>query len=448
MCPDGHLQPLTTKTPCIWVAKPWSAIAAQRNRAEEIQTMLQSVTHDNEDSWQNALLSLLESYHVNVTTLDTSIPIADYLDQAVGFQSAYSFAACSQPRSIVFCTSSILEHYKCSWLQETSAAYGIEPNIQCIRAESCLNDTKHHITDVMIVDQDQRVRAERDFNLKPLLYEFTVDAYERYVVVAVVKGNSNIHSFNDLRGKRACFPEFEGAAHISVLQTLQNLTLIPSNSNELCSLRNFFSHDSCTWHTDSTNCDIGKYKGELGALRCLAEGKGDVAFVSSATFQKLTNGQLKDFDWAHEVHNVRLLCPYGQRARHENEKCYLHWTPHGHIMIHNATQLTRSNEIYNSLRDMDQLFGKQYKSHTIPFSMFGPFDRKNNVIFRDTTDGLRGRMELEKDKFPRLMEQSFTKYANVRCPVTMGTAQISVTMSLNMGLGLVLVIYQSMWRCS
>lgn len=409
--------------------------------------MLQSVTHDIENSWQNALLSLLESYHVNLTTLDTSIPIADYLDQAVGFQSAYSFAACSEPRSIVFCTSSILEHYKCSWLQEAAQAYGIEPNIQCIRAESCLNDTKHHITDVMIVDQDQRVRAEREFNLKPLLYEFTVEPYERYVVVAVVKGSSNIHSFNDLRGMRACFPVFEGAAHISVLQTLQNLTLTPSNSNGLCNLRNFFSHDSCTWHTGATNCDKDKYKGEVGALRCLAEGKGDVAFVNSATFQQLTNGQLKDLGWVQEVHNVRLLCPYGQRAKHENENCYLHWTAHGHLMIHNSTQLTRTNEIYNSLRDMDQLFGKQYKSHTIPFSMFGPFDRKQNVIFRDTTDGLRGRIELEKDKFPRLMEQSFTE--NAKRQDTMGSAPIRVTMSLNMVLlVIILVIYQNMWRCS
>lgn len=422
------------------MAKPWSAIAAQRNHAEEIQTMLQSVTHDNEDSWQNALLSLLESYHVNVTTLDTSIPIADYLDQAVGFQSAYSFASCSQPRSIVFCTSTILEHYKCSWLQETAQAYGIEPNIQCIRADSCLNDTKHHITDVLIVDQDQRVRAERDFNLKPLLYEFTVEPYERYVVVAVVQGNSNIHSFNELRGKRACFPEFEGAAYVSVQQTLKNLSLTLSNSN----LRNFFSRGSCTWHAGSTNCDKDKHKGEFGALRCLAEGKGDVAFVNSATFQQMANGQIKDFDWVREVHNVRLLCPYGQRVNRENENCYLHWTTHGHLMIHNATQLTRTNEIYNSLRDMDQLFGKQYKSHTIPFSMFGPFDRKNNVIFRDTTDGLRGRIELEKDKFPRLMEQSFTETA--KCQETMNSAQIRVTMSLNMGLLLIiLVIYQSLW---
>lgn len=428
------------------MAKPWSAIAAQRSHAEEIQTMLQSITHDNEDSWQNALLSLLESYHVNVTTLDTSIPIENYLDQAVGYESAYSFAACSQPRSIVFCTSSILEHYKCSWLQETAAAYGIEPNIQCIRADSCLNDTKHHITDIMVVDQDQRVRAEREFNLKPLLYEFTVDPYERYVVVAVVKYNSNIHSFNDMRGKRACFPEFEGAAHISVLQTLRNLTLIPSNSNGLCSLRDFFSHDSCTWHTGNTNCDKEKYKGELGALRCLAE-KGDIAFLSSATFQQLTNGQLNDFNWVHDVNNVRLLCPYGQRAKHENENCYLHWTTHGHLMIHNSTQLTRTNEIYNSLREMDQLFGKQYKSHTIPFSMFGPFDRRNNVIFRDTTDGLRGIIELEKDKFPRLIERPFTEYANARCEVNIGSAQIRVTMSLNKGLVIVLVIYQSMWRC-
>lgn len=30
LCPDGHLQPLDTKRPCVWVSKPWPAVAAKR----------------------------------------------------------------------------------------------------------------------------------------------------------------------------------------------------------------------------------------------------------------------------------------------------------------------------------------------------------------------------------------------------------------------------------
>lgn len=125
------MQPLATQKPCLWVAKPWPVIAAQSEHAVEVQNMLTNINHDNQNSWQNALLSLLETYHVNLTTLDRSIPIDDYLDQAVGFQSAYSFPTCNPPRSIVYCTTSLIQHYKCSWLQEASSVYGIEPNIQC-----------------------------------------------------------------------------------------------------------------------------------------------------------------------------------------------------------------------------------------------------------------------------------------------------------------------------
>lgn len=30
LCPDGHLQPLDTRKPCVWLAKPWPSVAAQR----------------------------------------------------------------------------------------------------------------------------------------------------------------------------------------------------------------------------------------------------------------------------------------------------------------------------------------------------------------------------------------------------------------------------------
>ena len=141
---------------------------------------------------------LLETYHVNITTLDTSVPIDDYLDQSVGFQSAYSFPSCNPPRSIIYCTTSLVQFAKCSWLQEASSVYGIEPNLQCIRTEHlyrCLDDTAHKLADVVLVDQDSRLIAERDFNLTTLLHEFSPELSNNYVTVAVVKADSNIKTF-------------------------------------------------------------------------------------------------------------------------------------------------------------------------------------------------------------------------------------------------------------
>lgn len=298
--------------------------------------------------------------------------------------------------------------------------YGIEPNIQCIRTESihrCMDDTKHKSADVVLVSQDERLKAEREYHLKPLLYEFSSEFYERYVVLAVTNEGSNINDFSDLKGKRACFPNFEGAAYLSVLETLWNYSLIEKSCPHNLNLANYFSAKSCIWDDRSSNKCDDKYSGEDGALRCLADGVGDVAFISSETFKSFTDGSLNS-TWSKEfkTRNLKLLCPYGRPSKQHDEYCFLNWTPRGHFMINNETQSVRRNEIYNSFREMDKLFGKQYKSHTTPFTLFGPFDRKNNVMFRDKTEGLRGLAELQRDKSFRLLDKTFTIYAEDVCP--------------------------------
>lgn len=62
---------------------------------------------------------------------------------------------------------------------------------------------------------------------------------------------------------------------------------------------------------------------------------------------------------------------------------------------------------------MDRWFGKYYESHVLSFSMFGPFDRQNNVMFHDRTEALRGITEMEKDRVPRFLESTVRDY--VKC---------------------------------
>lgn len=100
-------------------------------------------------------------------------------------------------RSILFCTKSLIELAKCSWLQEVALVYGVEPNIQCMRADtqdSCLKNVQHNVSDVVIVDQDTRLRAEREYKLKPILYEYSSTLEDKYVVVAVIRAASNFKS--------------------------------------------------------------------------------------------------------------------------------------------------------------------------------------------------------------------------------------------------------------
>lgn len=199
LCPDGHLQPLNSTRPCVWVAKPWPVIAAKRTHAAKVHDLFDSLRRTGEDNWETALLMLLESYHVNISSLHNSIPIDDYLDHAEGFQSAYSFPSCNPPRSIVYCTTSIVDFVKCSWLQEASQVYGVEPNIRCIRGEHiyrCLDDVAHQTADAVLVDQDFRLRAEEEYNLTAILHEYSTEFINNYVTVAVVKANSDIKSFD------------------------------------------------------------------------------------------------------------------------------------------------------------------------------------------------------------------------------------------------------------
>ncbi|XP_030554066.1 transferrin [Drosophila novamexicana] len=407
LCPDGHLQPINVTRPCIWVSKPWPVVAARRSHAAQVQRLVTGLTHDEPQSWQNALLSLLETYHVFTVPLDNVISIDDYLDQAVGFQSAYSFPECNPPRSIVVCTTSIIEHIKCSWLQEAAQVYGVEPNIQCVRTtnlEQCMDDTRYKSADVLLVSHEQRVKAQRDYKLTPLLFEFAEQMHDRYVTIALVHKDSKYKSFKDLKGARACLPSYEGAAHLSVLETIVNAT------GSVHSLHSYFNHNSCIWHPHrGRQCPL-HYQGDEGAFRCLAEG-ADVAFLSSDVYKKYVSGNLTS-DWlAPGKHqSYRLLCPYGGIERHSSfEYCYLHWAPRGHLMTHNSSQ-TRHNEIYNSLRDMDHLFGKKYKSETRPFSLYGIFDKRNDILFKDSTDALLSAHELLRDNAKRSMEHVYERY--------------------------------------
>lgn len=409
LCLDGHLQPLSTKSPCVWVAQPWPAVAVKREHASTVQLLLEHLNHNDESSWQNALLSLLETYHVNIKQLDTTIPIGDYLDQATGFSSAYSFPQCNPPRSIVYCTTSLVAHAKCSWLQEVAGVYGIEPNIQCIREnnlDQCMESTQHRASDVVLVDESERLRAEHSFGLSPILYEFAKEKSDRYTVVAVVKSSSDIYNFADLYEKKVCLPRFEGAAYLSVLETIRHHRSVTNDLTTYSEreLIDYFDDGSCIWAPNTPNCPE-KYAGDEGAIRCVEENHGDVAFVDMAVFQQFIAANNK-------THLYKLICPFG-RTKAPTELCYLHWASRGYLMVSNQTSLLRQNEIYNSMRDMDRLFGKYYESHILPFAMYGIYDRQPNIMFHDRTDALRSVSEMNKDRTPRFLETTITNYSMV-----------------------------------
>lgn len=135
-----------------------------RNKAQDIQKMVSSLSHDDNASWQSALLNLMESYHVIMHPVMPIEPISSYLNKATGFLSANSFPGCHPPRSIRICTTSVVENSKCSWLREAMASYGIEPNVDCLKADNkthCMDAVRKDFADVVIIEADMLKTAQR-----------------------------------------------------------------------------------------------------------------------------------------------------------------------------------------------------------------------------------------------------------------------------------------------
>lgn len=131
--------------------------------------------------------------------------------------------------------------------------------------------------------------------MKTVFFE-TVNDDDKYITVAVVDSNSKIDTFQDLRGKKACFPNFDGVAWNSVIYTLKNSNLLDSCPFNQ-SMGNFFG-DSCVPNLPNSLpnslkriCKSEMFNGDEGALRCLNEGHGDVAFVSRNNLMKYKKGR-------------------------------------------------------------------------------------------------------------------------------------------------------------
>lgn len=60
---------------------------------------------------------------------------------------------------------------------------------------------------------------------------------------------------------------------------------------------------------------------------------------------------------------------------------------------------------------MDVHFGKyKFKSGNIPFTLFGKFDDKTDVLFKDSTDNLKTDYEIvQKTKFDRNLEEFYDR---------------------------------------
>lgn len=155
--------------------------------------------------------------------------------------------------------------------------------------------------------------------------------------VAVVKSNSDLSNFGQLRGKRSCHSGFGQLSSwtVPIGALIRDKVVEASSCNRAQVVVDYF-HGSCVpgaadarINPNGTGveqlcsqcigdergqhvCDLNfgeRYSGEDGAMRCLIEGRGDVAFVTHDTVLRLTNGRYP-VSWAADLKasDFRLLC--------------------------------------------------------------------------------------------------------------------------------------------
>ncbi|XP_069678938.1 transferrin-like isoform X2 [Periplaneta americana] len=356
LCADNRLTPLDKPEDCAWLARPWATVLSRRKTAEGVQKIMSFLKDVEYLSWKWALEELLEIHTQTIVALNQMMVPEDYLRKAPGFLSANTVTNCKPSGNVRICTRTSAEMNKCDLLQKAASAYGIKPQLECLlgqTSESCMKAVQTDIADVVITQPDDLHAGRKEFALKPLLYEYTKNINRIQRVAAVVPINSPIKRINDLRGKKACFPVYDGIGWNSIFTALKDKGLLPSSCSSVEALGEFFS-ESCVPGINKTHnfreslqtlCDGDRYSGEVGAFQCLIDGKGEVAFIKLNTVKENTDND----NTSHvnlQSKNFRPICLEDQA-----EECYLTWATPGQ-------DVTYHFEEYTSLQQFDRSYDK------------------------------------------------------------------------------------------
>jgi len=133
------------------------------------------------------------------------------------------------------------------------------------------------------------------------------------MIIAVVREPNDasyvVKSFNDLKNRKACFSEYGGMGWLNFVNLARTNGLISSKSCDYALLMSKFLSGACTpgindtdhslnlistdissklcsacQYHNNTSCAVNttnRYYGDKGAMRCLSDGAGDVAFVEA-----------------------------------------------------------------------------------------------------------------------------------------------------------------------
>lgn len=422
LCLDGTKLPLDSK-PCEWAHKPTNVFVTspdkQREKEWYLSFLQQLFFHyvPYKPSWWR--MKSLFSDPSNVTQI---LPVPSHLQKWDKYLGNY-ISSIEKPlplcelNSVTFCTTSPQEELKCLDLQKAAFSQRIRPEIDCKRRPSkqeCLELVAKRQADLVAVDISDLYEAPQSIiqQLEPVGVAQGFIDYS----VAIVRADSGIKFLYQLGGRRSCHASFgDTASWLAPISVLTERSLLDQQScNKADQIAEYFAGSCVPGAADLRvnqyrsgaeklcavcrgdslglhQCERSsseRYHGQAGAIRCIVEGAGDVAFVSLSSLAENVDGRSREA-WARSVplaldsRNFRLICRSGpSMPLVDYERCHLARLP-GKILV--STKFTSkedrliNRQLLTSLVDM---FGNENREM---FDLFGPYQNESDLLFDDST---------------------------------------------------------------
>ncbi|XP_061157726.1 otolith matrix protein 1 [Syngnathus typhle] len=315
--------------------------------------------------------------------------------------------------TVSWCVVSDVEEQKCADLAGNATARNIRGTLQCVRglnARDCMEKIQNGSADAASMFSDDIYAAGLCYGLEVAAGESLngVDGVSYYVVALARRSSSDL-SLLEMHERSSCHPGIRTTVGwtVPVGYLLNTSQISPGHQcNFPRAVGNLFGY-SCVpgikdpQHDPRGNnpknlCEacIGddndrhicasnpreRHYGEAGALRCVAENLGDVAFVKHNTVFDNLDGKNQD-SWALDVEaeDLKLLCPDGTEADLDDYRhCHLAAVPGNGVVVRQMDKC----RVWKFLERLQNAFGNS----SAGLSMFSSSGYSHSdVLFTDST---------------------------------------------------------------
>lgn len=484
LCPSGVRTSVDNYLQCNWGYVPSHAVSISSvvlpEKRQKIQNfLLKSVAHFASPSPVNRnALPVTSNFHIfdsmkygglNLVFSDDALslaPVDQYRQSFRGYFSLFNphvdvgklfkdMRKCFVP-SVKLCVVSERELNKCNNMKQAFRTNMLQPELSCVLGDStvdCMRRIQQGQADVSVLDAADIYTGGQQFGLEPILAEQN-NLNDSYFAVAIAKKSDQNTDLLYLKKKRSCHSGYRTAAGwvIPMAFLLSNSRMRSYGCDSVRAASEFFSK-SCApgalskiYHRDPSSweyknlCDLchgnsyrfcrrdssEPYFGDTGALQCLVEGGGDVAFAKHTTIFENTNGINNDF-WARNkiLDDFELLCRDGSRSEVKDYmKCNLGRIS-SNALVTNSFKPYLHKEAYVTLFIYaQQFYGSKY-SDEFTFKMFVSDPKYKDLIFQDSTVKLAS-ISSERRDYRKYLGHEFLKAMTiVDCTATANSVQLN-----------------------